>query len=160
MSRHVEDAVKEYFADKIPPYVQAMASAVKYDLMHGPAYAEIPENGIENFTVDDYASFPEDLNDPEKAVLVFDDLYNHFTKWLDDNFPSEIYVDDLGYASENEPTGYYLDADGEETSDSEHEDEEGDIVSNEYVEPGEYWAVDAKNIANILWGKAVATQLY
>lgn len=160
MSRHVEDAVKEYFEDKIPPYVQAMASAVNYDLMHGPAFAQIPENGIEHFTVDDYASFPEDLDNPEKAVNVFDDIYNIFTKWLDGNFPSEIYVDEDGYASEKEPSGYYIDSDGEETSDSEHEDEDGDIVSNEYVEPGEYWAVNAKNIAKILWGNAVADHLY
>ena len=130
MSKQVAPAVSAYFSKKVPPYINAMAAAINYDLTKGTAWAEIPANGLEHFTADDYASYANDLKNPKRAVPVFNGIYNPFAKWVRSNIPSEIYVDEDGYVSDDED------------------------------ELGSYWAVNAKNIASILWGKEVSQQLY
>jgi hypothetical protein len=99
MSRIYETEIPEAIEKKfnVPEHVKACASAIRYDLMHGPCWAIIPGGKIENFTIDCYATYPEDLEEiaaPEDIICetysgpVYDELLQYW-----ENLPNRLYYD-------------------------------------------------------------------
>lgn len=60
----------------VPAHIQACASAIRYDLMHGPCWSLIPNGNIEEFTIDFYASDFEDLEEGAKPEDVICETYS------------------------------------------------------------------------------------
>lgn len=81
---------------QVPRYVAACASAVRYDLLHGPAWARFPiGGGIEDFTEDDFATFPDDLEDEMfgQPFQVFPSLITETLRDFIDSIPSLYWED-------------------------------------------------------------------
>ena len=94
----------------VPDYVRACADAVEYDLMYGPAYARIPYGNIENFTMDDYATIYEDVEEdcvPEcgdRIESVYTGSVGQALRDFIEDLPTECWVDtDCDGYMESEP---------------------------------------------------------
>lgn len=81
----------------IPSHIEACASAIRYDLLHGPCWALIPEGKIENFTRDWYASNFEDLEPEAKDGDIICETYSGpvYDALLEfwESLPSKLYYD-------------------------------------------------------------------
>lgn len=88
----IKNAIRE--AVSVPAHVQACASAVRYDLLHGPAFARIPPEGIEHFTADHFATFAEDLDDTQgELVQVYSSAVADTLREFIDALPTLYYQD-------------------------------------------------------------------
>lgn len=134
-------AIRDHFA--IPDHIQAAASAVYYDLMHGPAFVRIPQGDVTKFTADDLATYACDLAMEEPGDLIEECYTSKVANALGDylrELPSELYYDsDCGHVSEHEPEGW--------------EDEDG--TWNEPFLDFTY-KLETKDVAEILFGRTVA----
>jgi hypothetical protein len=54
-------AIREFLP--VPAYVAVCANMVRYDLLHGPAFARLPADGIKAITNDDLATLYEDAEE-------------------------------------------------------------------------------------------------
>ena len=140
-------AVRECVA--VPPHIDACASAVRYDLLHGPAWAAVPPAGIEAFTADHFATFREDLEDLEAEGCAVSEVYagpvaQALRDFIDD-LPT-LYVDEVGFASEYEPQGYW--------------DEDPEDLDNEmsWVDPEPYYEVSGADLVSALFGPTIARE--
>lgn len=153
MSREIENAIRE-FVGEVPSHILACASACRYDLYHGPCYSRLPAQGIEAFTVDDYATFASDL---EPDLQEGDTIAETYTGPIGDalrayieSLPSELYVDWSGYASEYEPEGEWIDAEGEPC--------DADTEGAEWVEPEAYYLCRRSDIVAAIFGDFMAKE--
>lgn len=147
----ITQAIREACA--IPPYLEACADAVRYDLLYGPSFSRIPAAGVEAFTADDFATFASDLELEEGDTLtetyvgpVADALASFI-----DALPSTLYVDaESGCViGVREPEGEWLHGDTMEPCEP---DDEG----AEYFEPCEYYALEGRDIVAALFGRTIA----
>ena len=143
LSKMILEAVRETVT--VPAHVAACASAVRYDLMHGPAWARVPSAGIEAFTADHFATYAEDLEDVEgELVQVWDSAISDTLRAFIDGLPT-LYAGEDGYVSEYEPQGEWLEGeDGEE---------------DEWIEPEVYAELDRRTIVHALFGDTIAKEL-
>lgn len=140
-----KEEIRKHF--KIPPHIEACASAIRYDLLHGPSWSRIPGGNIEKFTVDHYATFYADLEEDKREGDVIEETYvgtvAKTLKGFLDDLPSESYYNTFGGEfSEKEPEG-------------EQEEETGD-----YIEPNwdDWYKLDHRDLVEILFGKTIARE--
>lgn len=139
----IETAVENHF--KVPSHIMACASAIRYDLMHGPSFAAIPNTGIESFTVDHYASDYESLENMTDCKIeeTYIGIVAQTLRDYISNLPSEMWYDSqCGYLSENEPEGY-------------EDDETGEWIEPEW---SDYYKLERSNIVAALFGKTIAKE--
>ena len=150
MTNEHETSIREAYT--VPAHIQACASAIRYDLMHGPAFAAIGPNGIEAFTIDDFASFAEDLAYEEGYTIteVYGGIIENTLREFIDALPSCLYSDWSGCIYENEPEGEWLNDDFE-PCDSE---EDGAV----YHEAEGVWHFEKQDIVAALFGKIIAKE--
>lgn len=129
----------------VPDHIHAAASAVRYDLMHGPAYCRIPQGDVTKFTDDDFATYPEDLDAKDGDTISnayagpIGDALRDFIAGL----PSSLYIDTQSdCVMESEPEGY--------------QDEE----TGEWFEPewSDFVALDSSDIVAALFGRTIARE--
>lgn len=70
----IPQAIEAMFV--VPAHIKACASAIRYDLMHGPCWSIIPGGEIEKFTIDCYASSREDLEEEAKPGDIICETYS------------------------------------------------------------------------------------
>jgi len=151
-SKAVTQSLRDQF--EVPPHIEACANAIRYDLTHGPTWARIPARGMTCFTDDDYATFPEDLDDrmepgDTKAETYCSLVADTLRDWLD-SF-TVCYVDADGeYLGGREPQGEYLDEDGEPCED--------DAESATYYAPYPYYECGPLDITRALFGDTIANE--
>jgi hypothetical protein len=141
MKKYIIEAIEEQYG-KVPAHIQACASAIRYDLWHGPTFSRIPQGDITKFTIDDYSSEYSLLEEDRKEGDVIEETYigavaQALREYID-TLPSTVYVDEYGYVSGHEPEGEY----------------DGD----EYIEPVPYRALDRSDIVEIVFGKTIAKE--
>lgn len=124
----------------VPAHIHACASAVRYDLLHGPAFARVPTSGIEAFTVDHFATFAEDLEECDGAISeVYSGPVADALREFIDAMPSAIYCDDSGYViGDSVP--------------------EGEEIDGEWYEPEPYYILDGREIVSAIFGKTIASE--
>ena len=144
MDRTVTLALREYFS--APPHIEACASAVRYDLLHGPTWAVIPEGGIEAFTQDDFATFASDLEGEAHEVYT-GPIAAALRDWIDDL--SIVYVSEDDVMT-GEPQGEWLDADFEPC--------DSDAEGAQWFEPDPYYVCGPRDIARALFGDTIADE--
>jgi hypothetical protein len=133
ISRAVREAIE------IPPYVNVCANMVRYDLLHGPAFARLPEAGIEAITDDDLALLYSDAEESCKAGDVVVEVYTSIVadtlRDYIDGLPT-LYYEDSGYCSECEPCGEEIDG--------------------EWYEPADYYKLEPRAVCEALFGRIIA----
>jgi hypothetical protein len=144
----IEDKIKKALESRytIPEHVKACAIAIRYDLYRGPTWSVIPEGKIENFTIDHFATYKDDLKDliDDKALV------------------EETYIgkvgDTLREFIDNLPSELLFDADCEEFIDNEPEPFQDD--DGEWIEPDWYliYKLSKREIVAGLFGKFLATE--
>lgn len=146
-------AIQNFIA--IPAHIEAAASAVRYDLMHGPTWARIPAGDVTKFTTDDFAPFREDVeNDAEDGDVVVETYTSAIADALRafiDDLPSELWVDtDFDCVLEREPEAY-------ETVLGE--DDDGNPIEETFeTDMSCIWHFDRRAIVTALFGDFVASQ--
>lgn len=142
MSRFSSEIEKAY---PVPAHVQACASAIRYDLMHGPSYSAIPSEGMEKFTIDHYATFADDLADIEGATI-------------EETYVGQV-AETLRTFIESLPSELWYDDDCECLMDSEPEGEQ-DEETGEWIEPymDQTYYVGKEDIVQALFGKTIARE--
>lgn len=129
----------------VPDHIHAAANAVRYDLLHGPAYCRIPQGDMTKFTDDDFATYPDDL-DTEAGDIVCNAYAGPVGDALRDfiaALPSSLYIE--------------TQSDGVMTSEPEgYEDDE----TGEWVEPdwSDFVALDSSDIVAALFGRTIARE--
>lgn len=126
----------------VPAYIKACATAVAYDLNHGPAWVIVPEEGISSFTADHLATFPEDLEGLDgRLCSVTDGLVADTLQAFINDLPAtvwrEVWAD---YYCTTEPEGY-------------EDDETGEWIEPEWQD---YQQIDRQGITLALFGKTIA----
>ena len=156
LKESILNAIREHIGT-IPPHVQACASAIRYDLMHGPSWSLIPQGNIELFTADHYATFREDLEEEIQELdgdileetyvgIVAQTLRDYI-----DGLPCALYVEEnSGFVSNCEPEGEWLNEDYEPCD----SDDEG----AQWFEPEQYYTVERKNIVESIFGRTIARE--
>lgn len=139
----IPQAIEAMFV--VPAHIKACASAIRYDLMHGPCWAIIPGGEIEKFTIDCYASSREDLEEEAKpgdiicetySGPVYDELLQYW-----EALPRELFYDaDCGALLEKCPE-----------PDMEEEDN-GDLFYESI------YSVSVDDIRQALFGKTLAKE--
>jgi hypothetical protein len=124
----------------VPAHIRACARALSYDLLHGPAWACVPPEGIEAFTADHFATLPQDLEDtPGTVSEVYSGPVADALAAFLDTLPATVYADESGYIiGESEPEGY---------------EEDG-----EFFEPESYWQIDRREIVRALFNRLIADE--
>ena len=110
MQSQVSKAIQEAYP--IPDHIQAIANAVRYDLLHGPSWLLVPNGDVTKVNDDCLASFRDDLNDDDDVNEsdLIEETYTGIAAqalrdYIDD-LPSTVYVDtDCGFISTQEPEG-------------------------------------------------------
>lgn len=152
-SREIENAIREYVGEA-PAHILACASACRYDLYHGPTFSRLPAQGVEAFTVDDYATFASDLElilgEGDTITETYCGPIGDALRAYIETLPSELYVDWSGYATDCEPQGEYLDAEGEPC--------DGDAEGAEWCEPEGYTLCDQRDIIAAIFGDFMAKE--
>jgi hypothetical protein len=102
----------------VPDHITACARACYYDLMHGPSWSRIPQGDVARFTVDDYGSIREDMEDESESGDLIEETYTgkvgDALRAFIDNLPSQCWIDcDSDCYSESEPESSYQDDEGE-----------------------------------------------
>jgi len=138
----------------VPGHVHAVAGAIRYDLMHGPAWVRVPAAGIESLTPDHLYSVHEDAEDDKEPG---DRIVSAYAQELRDvlqdfigGLPSSLYVDEDDCVSTSEPEGETL----------EYEDPDTGETVETYCEPTPYSEVSGRDITRALFGKTIAEELY
>jgi hypothetical protein len=171
-SRWIDPIVEAY---PVPEHIAACASAIRYDLMHGPSWSLIPKGEIENFNVDCYATLREDVAEDcdTAAGDIVTETYtgpvaDALRAFIDD-LPSELWIDtDCGFAGTSEPEGEWITP---EDAGCEFDDETGkydtagyetDSTGNVYIEPYTecVYHVDGSDIIRALFGKTIANEFH
>jgi len=137
-------AIEAKFA--IPAHIQACASAIRYDLWHGPCWSIIPGGDIEKFTIDCFASNREDLEEEEKPGDIICETYSGpvydalLAYW--EALPRELFYDaDCGVLLDKCP-----EPDAEETEDN------GELFYESI------YSVSINDIRQALFGKMLAKE--
>jgi hypothetical protein len=152
MHPYLISAIERYI-DTVPSHIWACASAIRYDLLHGPSWSLIPEGNIEKFTFDSYASNRFDLEENARFGDLIQETYSgRVAETLRDyieELPHQLwYCEDSGELCNFEPGSMYVNSSGEECD----PDEEG-------AELGDFWTyacVSHKKIVEALFGKTIA----
>lgn len=159
MIDNIKGAIRSHF--DIPGYIEICADAVRYDLLHGPAWALIPQDDITKFDDENlYATYAEDLEDEKKEGDVIVQVYTSkiaatLREYIDD-LPSDLYYDvDFGELLDREPESM---EDEIENPDYDPEDEDSEEFIKEIVHPSEYYTVDRRTIIEALFGKTIANE--
>ena len=146
LSKTDKDTISKHFA--IPAYINACASAVYYDLMHGPSWSRIPQGDVTKFTADDYATYRDDLEDEKRPGDLIEETYvgqvgKTLRAYLNE-LPSIWYDAFDGNVLTSEPQGY--------------EDDE----TGEYIEPdySEIYELESRDLIEVLFGKTIAREFY
>lgn len=141
------DAESLALAIPVPPHIAACAAAVRYDLLHGPAYACVPAAGIEAFTVDHFATFAADLSECEGEVSeVYSGPVADALRAFIDAMPGTLYCDESGYVmGDSEPEGEWLEPD----------EEDGEP---EWHEPEPYYAVSGSDLVAAVFGSTIGKE--
>lgn len=130
------------FVGAVPDHIQAIAGAIRYDLMFGPTYSRIPQGDVTKFTADDVASFEADLETVEGDIVeqtYTGKLADALRDYLE-SLPSTLYVTEYTESvTETEPEGY--------------EDE-----FNEWQEPEPCYSYDSTAIKEVIFGKTIARE--
>lgn len=141
MNKYIVEAIDEQYG-KVPAHIQACASAIRYDLWHGPTFSRIPQGDITKFTTDCYSSEYSLLEEDKLEGDVIEETYTGMVADALREYiaalPSTVYADEGGFVSEVEPESY-LDGD-------------------EYIEPGPYWSLDRADIVQIVFGKIISKE--
>lgn len=144
IQRAIENALEAAYV--VPDHIAACASAIRYDLYHGPSFSRIPASGIEAFTVDDYATDYESLEDDlaehgGKIVETYTGLVAETLRaWIDD-LPSELWFDSMAECLQDcEPEGF---------------DEDGEWIEPDY---SDYYRLDRDDIILGLLGKTISRE--
>src|SRR4051794_33835655 len=85
MSGSMNKAIREVLP--VPAYVAVCENMVRYDLLHGPAFARLPKDGIKAITNDDLAPLYEDAEesceDGDSVVSVYESVVGDTLRdWL------------------------------------------------------------------------------
>jgi len=150
MNKQVAEAIRGHI--QVPPYIHALAAACRYDLLHGPAWAR-KLGDWSQFTEDDFASFPEDLEG--EAVEVWGKPRAIFTDWLSWNVTSDLWVDvDCGDVMDREPEGYWDTEDG-------CAPEDDDMREEAWIEPSweSIYHVSPREQIEALFGSTIAKEM-
>lgn len=138
--RDFSEALEQAFP--VPAHIAACASAIRYDLYHGPCFSCVPAEGIEAFTIDHYASDASDLADIDGTIseTYVGPVADALRSFIDD-LPSEVWVD--------------VQCDCVCTSEPEAFEEDG-----EWYEPcwDDYYHLDRSDIVAGLFGKTIARE--
>lgn len=127
----------------VPAHINAAANAVRYDLMHGPAFVRIPQGDVTRFTDDDLATFYSDAKEGAEPGDIVCECYTSpvadALRAFIEELPGTLYYDDdCGCVMESEPEG------------------ELDDESGEWIEPAPYYAVESRDIVEALFGRTIA----
>lgn len=136
----------------VPPHVLACASAIRYDLMHGPSWSRIPGGDILQFTVDCFASYPSDLEDDIQGGDSLGETYTGVVastlRDYIDSLPSKAWYDSgCGFVTETEPDSGY----------EEINEESGEMEWVEYC-MDDWYSLDSSDIVGILLGETIARE--
>jgi hypothetical protein len=132
-------AIREFVP--VPGYINVCADMVRYDLLHGPAFARLPKDGIKAITNDDLATLYEDA---EESCDEGDTVVSVYESVVGDTLR-----DWLAFL----PTLYYEEWSGDVT-DSEPQGEE---IEGEWYEP-EYSVVSDSDVVEALFGRTIARE--
>jgi hypothetical protein len=139
MSDSMLKAIREFLP--VPAYVAVCANMVRYDLLHGPAFARLPAEGIKAITDDDlallYSDAFESCDEGDSVVCVYESVV------------ADTLRDWLAFL----PTLYYEEWSGDVT-DSEPQGEE---IEGEWYEP-EYREVSDSDVVEALFGRTIARE--
>lgn len=90
-----------------PAHIIECANAVRADLLFGPRYAHIPDDDITKFDNQLHTADCTSLSEiPEPFAPVYSGPVGNALREYIEDMPSELYVDEDGYVSEDEPEGY------------------------------------------------------
>jgi hypothetical protein len=136
----------------IPDHIDAIAGAIRYDLMHGPTFAIIRDNDITKFTADDFSTdyVCLEAGPSDRVVQTYaSPLADALREFIDD-LPSELWYDvQSNYFQDSEPTAdVYVDA-----------DENGntiEVICEVYWE--DWMKLDRNDIVTSLFGKTIANE--
>ncbi len=168
INKAIEQAVRHHV--NMPAHIDCCAAAVRYDLMYGPAWAYIPPEGVEEFTLDDFATFREDLEDqvqPDGRIEpVYTGAAGNALRAFIDGLPSVLYYEeDSGYVGDHEPQGEWVDTgdawdehEGHYDSDDQRESKDGTL--EEWCDPPSYRELDARDIVRALFGDIIAREFH
>lgn len=138
------EIICEHFT--IPDHIKACASAIRYDLYHGPCWSRIPQGDVTKFTIDCYATLYEDVEQDKQEGDIIEETYvGKVAQTLRDylsELPSESwYNQNFGDISRHEPEGWT--------------DEDG-----EWCEPfwEDYYKLDHRDLVEILFGETIARE--
>lgn len=132
----------------VPAHIHACAAAVRYDLLHGPAWAAVPATGIEHFTADHFATFREDLAELEAEGCTVSEVYagpvaSALREFIDD-LPT-LYADEDGYVADSEPEGFW-------------EDDPEDDGAPMWIDPVAYSRLSDADVTAALFGQTIARE--
>lgn len=131
--------IRDYLT--IPPHIDAIARACRYDLLHGPAWLLVPGGDVTRVTYDCLATYRDDLTGNASDGDIIEEAYSGTASDSLRDFiaslPTLYYLPDCGCYSTDEPEAW--------------EDEE----TGEWVEPEPYHEV---NVVAELWGKMFARE--
>lgn len=136
MRDNVKTAIRE--AVRVPEHIRIAASACASDLLQGPAYARVPEEGDwTKLTEDDISPIRSDLEGEITQVYTgpVGDMLREFISDL-----PTVYVDEDDFAHLSEPEGV--------------EDEE----SGEVFEPTPYREMSNGDVVEALFGPTIAKE--
>lgn len=128
----------------VPAYIDACAAACRYDLLYGPSYALVPSAGIESFTDDDLATYPDDLDASAGTITeTYTGPIGDALRAFIDGLPSEIWEDVFA--------GEFLTSEPEAWEDEE---------TGEWIEPewSDYRHLDSSAIVEALFGRTIAKE--
>lgn len=128
----------------VPAHIIVCANMVRYDLLHGPAFARLPHGDVTQITNDDLATLysdAEDLreNDDDKIVEVYPSIIGDTLRDFVDDLSSTLYYDDdCGCIMDSEP--------------------QGEEIDGEWYEPSDYYTLTGKDIIDGLFGRTIANE--
>ena len=136
----MQNAIREYIA--VPAHIKACASAIAYDLLHGPSWSIVRGGDITQFTEDDFAAYAEDLEGPESEISeTYSGPVAEALRQFIDDLPGDLYYESWsGCILNSEPEGY--------------QDED----TGEWIEPdySDYLQISGEDITQALFGKTIA----
>lgn len=171
MQSRVSKAIQEAYP--VPGHIQAIANAVRYDLLHGPSWLLVPDGDVTKVRHDCMATLRDDLND-DSDVNESDLIEETYTgiaaqalrDYIDD-LPSTVYVDtDCGFVSDREPEGQWISPDdlGLDPYDPDEDDKQGYEWNSDYSmvwdEPcmDNTYHCDRSDIIEALFGRTIARE--
>jgi len=124
----------------VPAHIRQAAAACASDLMNGPRYARLPATGRwEDFTEDDWAALPSDLEGPTSGVYAgpVGDMLRGFISEM----PSTLYADeDQEFVSTEEPAG--------------------EEVDGEWMDAPPSIEIDGRQIVEAVFGETIAREFH